>query len=86
MDIEQKEMKYTDFAKFTEEKLGEGYIAPGTFVSFVDIALKAEFSQMQPTDNEIKMCQMLAETIAEKKYSNSKFFGQLIMKYISVLV
>lgn len=86
MGVEQKDMIYADFAKHAEEKLGSEYLSPGSFVSFVDIALKAEFSKIQPTDNEIRLCKTLASTLAEKKYDRSGSFEKIIMKYILALI
>ena len=86
MNIEQNDMNFMDFAGFADEKLSGRFTDKNSFVDFVKVALKAQFSQEEPDDNEVTKCKLLVTSVAEKQFGSVNKFRKFVMKYISVLI
>lgn len=86
MDIEQNDLNFMEFAETADEKLSDRFIDKNSFVDFVKVALKAQFSPEEPDDSEVVKYKLLISSIADKQFTDLNKFRKLVMKYISVLI
>ena len=58
--------KFTDFADKVEERIGGDYFEKGGFKIMTGTALRAAFSKIEPTKDELTLSQVTARSLAEK--------------------
>lgn len=76
-------MQYDEFANKTEAQIGNIYFTQGSFKEFMDISLRAVFSEDVPEKSEMAKCRSFAENTAKKIYRKQNFFGKFYMKYLA---
>ncbi len=85
-NIENSSRKYTNFAEDVENSLGGIYFNNGSFSEMTQIALRSQFSNSKPTNEEIEFCKNTVNSIANKIYQKSGFFEKLYIKYIKTMI
>lgn len=85
-NIIREEMQYTDFADMVEVRYSGKYFKDGGFREFMDISLRAAFSETPPENEEMAKCRRFADSLSLKIYSSSSFIGKLYLKFIACLI
>ena len=84
--LKQDEMNFREFAEKTEKSFSEKLFTSGDFSRFMDISLRAGFSNDTPDNDEINFSANLVNDMSEKIYEQSDFIHKFIMKFVTVLV
>ena len=79
-------MTLDEIAVSCERKMAGRYFEPGQFRGIVSCAERAAFAEGPPEENEVRSCMAAAESMAQRLYSDKSGVGQLLMKYIRVLI
>lgn len=84
--LKQEELNFKEFAEKAEKTFGGKIFTEGEFSNFMDISLKAGFSNTSPTNEEINFCNNLVKDMSAKIYEQSGFIHRFIMKFVTVLI
>lgn len=84
--LKQEELNFKEFAEKAEKIFGGKIFTEGEFSNFMDISLKAGFSNTSPTNEEINFCNNLVKDMSAKIYEQSSFIHRFIMKFVTVLI
>ncbi len=79
------DMKFSEFAELAEKNMSGKLFNQGDFSSFMDISLRAGFSNISPDNEEIKFCRKFVSELSGKIYEQSDFIHKFIIKFITVL-
>lgn len=83
--LRKGDMKFSEFAELAEENMSGKLFNEGDFNNFMDISLKAGFSNISPGNEEIKFCRKFVSELSGKIYEQSDFIHKFIIKFITVL-
>lgn len=84
--LKQEDMNFREFAEKAEKTLGGRIFTDGDFSNFMNVSLKAGFSNDSPTDEEVNFCNSLVSGMSGKIYEQSDFIHRFIMKFVTVLI
>lgn len=84
--LKQENLTFKEFAEKTEKISGNKIFSSGDFSKFMNISLGASFSNIPPTDDEVKFCIDFVNNMSGKIYEQSNFIYKFIMKFITVLI
>ena len=84
--LKQEEMNFREFAETTEKSFSGKLFTDGDFRRFMDISLRAGFSNDTPDNDEINFSTGLVRDMSNKIYEQSDFMHKFIMKFVTVLV
>lgn len=84
--LKQEELNFKEFSEKAEKTFGGKIFTEGEFSHFMDISLKAGFSNTSPTNEEINFCNNLVKDMSAKIYEQSGFIHRFIMKFVTVLI
>ncbi|MDE5557429.1 MAG: transglutaminase-like domain-containing protein [Ruminococcus sp.] len=84
--LKQEEMNFREFAEKTEKSFSGKLFTSGDFSRFMDISLRAGFSNDTPDNDEINFSTGLVNDMSAKIYEQSDFIHKFIMKFVTVLV
>ncbi|MDE6665249.1 MAG: transglutaminase-like domain-containing protein [Ruminococcus sp.] len=83
--IRREDLNFIEFAEFTEKNMGGKLFSEGDFSRFMDISLRAGFSNTSPDNEELKFCRKFVTELSCKIYEQSDFIHKFIIKFITVL-
>ena len=83
--IKRDEMKYLDFAEYTEARCGGVYFPKDSFIEFMDISLRAAFSDIPPEKDELAKCQSFVADMSKRICERTSFVGKIYLKFILCL-
>ena len=86
LGMRNEQGKFTDFANQVEERIGGDYFEKDGFKIMTDTALRAAFSKIEPTKDELTLSQVTARSLAENIYKRSGVLKKLRIKYIDILI
>ena len=86
LGMRNEQGKFTDFANQVEERIGGDYFEKGGFMIMTDTALRATFSKIEPTEDELTLSQVTARSLSENIYKRSVVLKKLRIKYIDILI
>lgn len=86
LGMRNEQGKFTDFADQVEERIGGDYFEKGGFMIMTDTALRATFSKIEPTEDELTLSQVTARSLSENIYKRSGVLKKLRIKYIDILI
>ena len=86
LGMRNEQGKFTDFADKVEERIGGDYFENGGFKIMTDTALRAAFSKIEPTKDELTLSQVTARSLAENIYKRSGVLKKIRIKYIDILI
>lgn len=84
--LKQEDMNFREFAEKVEKTFGGKIFTDGDFSNFMNVSLKAGFSNDPPTDDEVNFCNSLVSGMSGKIYEQSDFIHRFIMKFVTVLI
>lgn len=84
--LKQEDMNFREFAEKAEKTFGGKIFTDGDFSNFMNVSLKAGFSNDSPTDEEVNFCNSLVSGMSGKIYEQSDFIHRFIMKFVTVLI
>lgn len=84
--LKQEDLNFREFAEKTEVCLGGKLFENGEFSRFMDISLRAGFSNTTPDNEEINFCNNFVHDMSAKIYEQSDFIHRFIMKFVTVLI
>lgn len=83
--LRKEDMKFSEFAELAEKNMSGKLFGEGEFSSFMDISLRAGFSNTSPNSEEVKFCCKFVTELSGKIYEQSNFINKFTMKFITVL-
>ncbi|MCM1507650.1 MAG: transglutaminase-like domain-containing protein [Ruminococcus flavefaciens] len=84
--LKQEDLNFKDFAETAEKNFGGKIFENGSFSQFMDISLRAGFSNSTPDSSEVDFCNGLVNDMSAKIYEQSNFIHRFIMKFVTVLI
>lgn len=84
--IKQGEMQYSDFAEYAEVRCCGVYFSHGSFKEFMDISLRAVFSDTAPENEEMMKCKDFVDNMSKGIYEKASFIGKIYLKFIVCLI
>ena len=83
--LKQEDLNFKEFTEKVERISGGKIFSNGDFINFMEISLKAGFSNVSPTDENVNFCNVLVNSMSDKIYEQSNFIQKFIMKFLTVL-
>lgn len=84
--LRQEDLNFKEFAEKTEKVLGGKVFTDGDFSNFMDVSLRAGFSNSSPTNDEVTFCNSFVSGMSDKIYEQSDLIHKFIMKFVTVLI
>jgi len=84
--LKQEDLNFKEFAEKVERISGGKIFHDGDFNSFMDVSLRAGFSNASPTNDEVNFCNSLVTDMSGRIYEQSDFIHKFIMKFVTVLI
>ena len=83
--LKQEDLNFKEFTEKVERISGGKIFGNGDFINFMEISLRAGFSNISPTDENVNFCNILVNSMSDKIYEQSNFIQKFIMKFLTVL-
>lgn len=84
--LKQEDLNFREFAEKVERISGGKIFNGGDFSNFMDVSLRAGFSNASPTNDEVNFCNGLVNDMSSRIYEQSDFIHRFIMKFVTVLI
>jgi len=84
--ITRDEMKYMDFAEYTEARCSGVYFPKDSFREFMDVSLRAAFSDIPPENDEMAKCRSFVADMSKRICERTSFIGKIYLKLIACLI
>ncbi|MDE6781911.1 MAG: transglutaminase-like domain-containing protein [Ruminococcus sp.] len=84
--LRQEDLNFKEFAEKAERISGGKTFNNGDFNNFMDISLRAGFSNSAPTNDEVTFCNSFVSDMSARIYEQSDLIHKFIMKFVTVLI
>lgn len=84
--LRQEDLNFKEFAEKAERISGGKTFNNGDFNNFMDISLRAGFSNSAPTNDEVTFCNGFVSDMSARIYEQSDLIHKFIMKFVTVLI